>query len=210
MGLLNFIQSANKIYHRLVSQGVAKNLRPVGNSCVSGATLEGNIAGLRKLKAAGIDTIVDFRSEASSIFGQTCKTEGFDYMLFPIGHTRSGLSGKSVSIENIISDEYVEQLKKFIETVNEKNVYMGCHYGIDRTNLGLVLNYLLNPKAAPPKIVTWGDFRTKSVINRTLKKARKIIKKMTPEQRQKLGLDENYNELFQQKINSLLALNLYT
>ena len=210
MGLANFIQSANKIYHRLLSQGVIKNLRPVGNSCVSGATLEGNIKGLRQVKAAGIDTIVDFRSEASSIFEQTCKAEGIDYILFPLGHTRSGLSGKSAQIENIISDKYVEKLEKFIKAVNEKNVYMGCHYGIDRTNLGLVLNYLLNPKATAPKIITWGDFRTKSVINRTLKTARKIIKKMTPKQRQKLGLDENYNELFQQKINSLLALNLYT
>ena len=206
------IKSGSKIvstlYEKVAKIGL-KNLRSFGENCVSGATLERSSESLSKIREAGVETNIDFRSEASSSFAKQCEDLGFKYLLFPLEHTRAGLSGVKNGASGI-SDEFVVKLKDFINATNENKVYMGCNYGIDRTNLGVVLNYLLNPKATnAPKILTWGDFRTKSVINKTLKIARKMIKKMTPEQRQSLGLPENYNEDFQKKIAKLLAINLY-
>ena len=160
-----------------ISKLGAKNLRRVGINCFSGATFEGSNINLNKIKDAGIKTIIDFRSEASKDFALECKNAGIEYKLFPLGHTKA--NPLSQINENIVSEDFVKGLKEIIDTINEGNVYMGCRYGIDRTNLGLVLNYLLNPKAStPPMILTWGDFRTKSVINKTLKVARKMIKKI--------------------------------
>lgn len=199
---------AGSLYERIAKIGV-KNLRSFGENCVSGATLERCAENLKKVKQAGVETIIDFRSEASTTFGEQCKDLGLRYLLIPLEHTRAGLSGIKNGASGI-SDEFVVKLKDFINATNESKVYMGCNYGIDRTNLGIVLNYLLNPKATnAPKILTWGDFRTKSVINKTLKTARQMIKKMTPEQRQEFGLSENYNDEFQKKIAKLLAINLY-
>ena len=203
------VKLVGSLYERVAQIGL-KNLRSFGENCISGATLERSAENLNKVRQAGIDTIIDFRSEASSAFGQQCKDLGFKYLLFPLEHTRAGLSGVAKNGASGLSDEFVVKLRDFITATNGSKVYMGCNYGIDRTNLGVVLNYLLNPKAVnAPKILTWGDFRTKSVINKTLKTARKMIKKMTPEQKQMFGLGENYNENFQKKIAKLLAVNLY-
>ena len=204
-------KSATAIINCLRGAGV-KNLRFVNETCVSGATLERFPGHLKKIKDSGINTIIDFRQEASSQFAEACEKSGLRYILFPLEHTRSGLSGiSSAGQVGEISDDFVKQLKDFMDIINEGNAYMGCNFGIDRTNLGLVFNYLLNSKSQlPPKILTWGDFRTKSVINKTLKIARKIIKRMTPEQKAYLGIPENYNEIFQEKISRMLASNLYS
>ena len=46
---------------------------------------------------------------------------------------------------------------------------MGCNFGIDRTNLALTFNYLLNPKAeTPPQIISWDEFKPKNLLNRTI------------------------------------------
>lgn len=195
-----------------VEQIGAKNLRLVNETCVSGATLERNLQGLANLRKTGINTVIDFRGEAGPAFAKACEDSGLKYVFFPLEHTRTGLSGLEKAVEGCkVTDDFVKQLKNFIDTVNEGHAYMGCNFGIDRTNLGLVLNYLINPQAIhPPKILTWGDFRTKSVINKTLKIARKTIKKMTPEQKKYLGLPDNYNDIFQEKISKMLALNIYS
>lgn len=202
-------KAAGSLYERVAQLGL-KNLRSVSENCVSGATLERSAEALSNVRKAGVETIIDFRSEAGSAFGQQCEDLGFKYLLFPLEHTREGLSGVAKNGTSGLSDEFVVKLRDFINATNESKVYMGCNYGIDRTNLGIVLNYLLNPKAMnAPQILTWGDFRTKSVINKTLKTARKMIKKMSPEQRQMFGLSDNYNEEFQKKIAKLLAVNMY-
>lgn len=209
--LLKIVQNITRtedVFEGVAAIGV-KNLRRITPTCVSGETFaKKSVADLRKLKNAGIDTIVDFRSEATEEFARICEQNGIKYHLFPLDHTSGGLpehlKGKGVS------NKFVQQLKEFIDLTNKGNVYMGCQYGIDRTNLGAVLNYLINPKInIPPKILTWGDFRPKSIINKTVKVARKLVKKMTPEQRQLLGLGEDYNELFTRRINELLLHNVY-
>ena len=49
----------------------------------------------------------------------------------------------------------------------------------------------------------------KAVINKTLKTARKIIKKMTKDQRAQFDLQEDYSENFQDKIGQLIKKNSF-
>lgn len=186
-----------------------KNVRSLGNNLYSGAALDGMGSLIKNLKDEfNIKTIIDFRGlgESRSNIATDCIEKEMNYINFAVGHTRNGLSG-GVGVATV-SDEYISQLKSFINAYNEGNAYMGCQYGIDRTNLALTLNYLLNPKATAPEILTWGNFNPKSVINRTLKIARKLIKRMTPEQKAEFNLPEDYNTLFQSKVKQLLQTNM--
>lgn len=203
---MNIIMGTSLI-KELATHDVA-NLRQLGNS-IGGACLQEKPYLLPKLKEYGINTVIDFRNIGESSYRRYCEESGLKYINFPVGHTRNGLCGaNAINIKSDVNDKYIAKLKEFINAFNDENVYMGCHYGIDRTNLALTLNYLLNPKAIAPELLTWGNYRLKSVINRTLKVARKIIKNMSPEQKEQFNLTEDYNNLFQAKIRNMLKANL--
>jgi hypothetical protein len=92
--------------------------------------------------------------------------------------------------------------------VNKGQTYQGCHFGIDRTNLGLTLNYLLNPKATKaPKLLSWDNYTVGNIVNRTTKSVKKIIKKLTPEQRKMLGLPDDYERMLAERIFDLRNAN---
>lgn len=183
-----------------------RNIRILGNNLYSGARLDGKRSLIQKLKNFNIKTIIDFRGGKNSNMAADCTAENMQYINFPVGHTRNGLSGGEGIAK--VSDEYVSQLKKFMDAYNEGNAYMGCEYGLDRTNLALTLNYLLNPKATAPEILNIEGSRMKSVVNRTLKIARRLIKDMTPGQKAELNIPEDYNTQFQSKIRQLLKANM--
>lgn len=186
------------------------NLRMLEANSISGSTFEKRTAAdLLQLKDAGIKSIVDFRSEAASSFGKQCSELGFEYFNIPLEHSYNLFAGhKKGNLPEPVSDKFVEQLKKFFEISNKGNAYMGCNYGIDRTNIGLTYNYLLNMSATkPPVLQSWGDFSHTNVINRTVKLVKKTIKHLTPQQKQMLGLPENYDEILKQRIHDIRLQN---
>ena len=91
---------------------------------------------------------------------------------------------------------------------NKGNVYMGCNYGIDRTNLALTFNYLLNSKTkTPPKILSWDEYKPKNILNRTIKFTKKRIKKFTEIQKRILKLPKDLHDFIYPKINKLVHFN---
>ena len=183
------------------------NLRKLESGNLSGATFATKSPEeLLKLRQAGIKRIVDFRSEGSSDFDKLCKELGFEYLRLPLDNTRAIPGRERAGI--VVTDDFVKSIKKFFEMTDKGLTYQGCHYGIDRTNLGLTLNYLINPNAKRvPRLLTWGDFRFGNVVNRTIKTVKKIIKQLTPEQRQTLNLPKNFEEILNNRIYELRKTN---
>ena len=74
--------------------------------------------------------------------------------------------------------------------------------------MGLTLNYLMNPKARfAPKILTWPYEKKKQIANKNIKAVKKIIKHLSPEQKQRLNITENYSPVLKEKIYNLLHRN---
>lgn len=189
------------------------NFRVVTPTCASGGTFNDRpLKDLQELRKIGITTVVDFRGEAGSYIVQQCKKAKLNYIQFNLNNVLN-LSNPEYFIHKNnerteITDKFVEKLKKFFKLVNKGNVYMGCQYGIDRTNMALTLNYLLNPDCDnPPEILTWPYERKKTVANRNIKAVKKIVKRLNEEQKKQLNITENYNEFLKERIYQLLAKN---
>ena len=198
------------------SMGI-KNIRTVTPNIISGSTFEAlSTADFTSLKKIGVDTIVDFRSDGSELLKNKCRTSGIGYLKFPLDNVLTldnpkyfVKAEKSVDHKRHVTNDFINELKQYFQVMNKDNAYVGCYYGIDRTNMGLTLNYLLNPKAYPaaPEILTWPGERKKSTINKLTKIIKKILKSLTEEQRQSLGLSINDNNYTNSQILKLLRRN---
>lgn len=194
-----------------------RNLRILNDRAVSGGTFEHRpIIDLKALKISGVESIIDFRSESGEKLIEACKKEGLRYFRFPLDSVRERTSSRYFVREKgklvVIKPEFIKDLKEYFEIMNNSNCYVGCHYGIDRTNIGLLLNYFFNPKynEVPPKIKFWpGEFR-KNIINRNVKSIKKIFRSLTPEQKKELNIPDNYEECLREKISRLLRHNYKT
>lgn len=201
------VEDGVKINKQAIQELGIPRLRILENGNLSGATFATkDPAQLVKLKEAGIKRIVDFRNEASQGFEQLCKDLDIEYLRFPLDNTRNIPGRVRLGID--VTDDFVKNLKKYIDMVNKGQTYQGCHFGIDRTNLGLTLNYLLNPKATKaPKLLSWDNYTVGNIVNRTTKSVKKIIKKLTPEQRKMLGLPDDYERMLAERIFDLRNAN---
>lgn len=191
------------------------NIRIIDPSVVSGPTLEARcIQDFQRIKTSGISKIVDFRMGGSQELQKKCQEVGINYERFPLDNVLTLNNSKYffLSKENKrqVTSEFIENLKRFFETMNSsENVYVGCQYGIDRTNVGLLLDFLLNPKSVhnAPEVLTWPGDSKKSVINKLTKTIKKILKAMTPEQKRSLGINPENNDFTNQQIKLLLGKN---
>ena len=116
------------------------NFRAVSSTSVSGGTFSVRPdIDLRALKEAGFKTIVDFRGEATNDFAKKCEKYGFRYFNFNLNNViklsnpEYFIREKNKKIE--ISPKFVENLLEFFAILEEGDVYMGCQFGIDRTNM---------------------------------------------------------------------------
>ena len=207
---------------RIFNLGI-KNLRKIGNGIISGPTLEGKPQLLSQIKDAGIHTIVDFRSEATPLIEEECKNLGLKYFKFGLNNTICDRKPLRVS------SNFAQKLKEFIEIMNQGDAYIGCRFGIDRTNSGLLFNYFFNPQSSKfniPKLFPGTfekccDIDTSikkrmpkeliNTINKTIRKVQQAIDRITPEQRAELGIPENrkerFDKLFKEKIGELIKCN---
>lgn len=189
-----------------------KNLRFSGASIASGETLSPRPQqDFEKIKALGVDTIVDYRGDSTSDLAQKCSESGIQYINFPLdgvdtlnNETYFGMTSDN---KRYVKDTFINMLREYFSVMNTQNVYAGCQYGIDRTNVGLVLNFLINPEAVnnEPQILTWPDESKKSVINKLTKMAKKILRAMSSEQKKTLGLSDRNNDFTNTQIKKLLS-----
>ena len=189
------------------------NFRTVNSTSVSGGTFSvRSDIDLKSLKDAGIKTIVDFRGEATKDFANRCKDLNIKYFHFNLNNVINMTNPEYFIREDNerikISSKFIEKLQEFFELVKEGNVYMGCQFGIDRTNIALFMNYLMNSKVEnAPTVLTWPYEKKKMVANKNIKIVKKIIKRMTPEQRKQLNIPEEYHPMLQERIYKLLVKN---
>lgn len=200
----------------LIDKLKIKNLRKLDNNNISGPTFATRPdSDLISLKKAGIKRIIDFRAEAEQSFMKKCKSLNLEYFNFPLDHY--GRLKDSPYFESInenktvVSDKFVKNLNKFINMSNDGNAYMGCYYGVDRTNMGVLFDYIFsNKEKSTPKLLHWAEASKKSVVNKDLKIIRKIARRLTPEQKNILNLDDKFKENLDKKINKILITNIYS
>ena len=191
-----------------------RNLRLLNTKTVSGGTFERRpIEDLKSLKDAGIETIIDFRTEGSGEMAKKCSSTGLRYLNIPLDDVRERSNARYFirrkGKATIIKPEFITSLKQYFELMKTTNCYVGCHYGIDRTNIGLLLNYFFNTKyeSIPPRIIHWPGETQKNILNRNIKSIKKIFKAMTPEQKKELGLPDKYEDALKDKITRLVEHN---
>ncbi len=192
------------------------NLRILGDETISGGTFARRPdADLSVLKSSGIKNIVDFRSEAEASFNDKCGKLGLKYFAFPLDGVINFSNGNYFIHKSdqklVVKPNFVEKLQKYFDVVNSGSSYIGCHYGIDRTNIGVLLNYLLNPgaNAITPEIKTWPGDSKKSVLNKLLKVVNKIYKRLDETQKEQLKINNGYDSEIKTKIVKVLVKNIY-
>lgn len=155
---------------------------------------------LKYAKQSGITSIIDLRDRDASIkYSEACKELGIKYFNIPID---------SAEIE---SREIIEKLPDLFKIINEENYYIACALGLHRTDIALALNYLFNPiKHAIPEMKGHqrnGLFKSDDIMRRI----NSIYKSLTEEDLKKLGWDEHFDAVFNErkqlflKDNKLLA-----
>ena len=192
------------------------NLRRVSDTVFSGATLEGRLDYLTKIKESGITSVVDFRAGAASALKNQCDSLGLSYLQFPLDHTLSIGAKSKGNVSRVVGSDFVKKMKDFFTVMNKGNAYIGCQYGIDRTNAGLCYNYFLNAankKQVAPIILTWADSpNLKATINRLVRSIYKTAKNLTAEQKGILGINvakqDIFKDLFKTKIGEMIYRNL--
>lgn len=177
-------------------------LRRLDSKTYSGETLEGKPDTIKRLKELGFETIVDFRKGYCSCYKKDCENNGIEYFNFPLSHT------KNFANKLEVNDSFVKDLRKFFDICDSGNAYLACQWGIDRTNVGVILNYLLNPtEHLTPEVFAWGGDSAKSIINKNKKNAENILKQLTQEQKELLKIEPDCREILKRRTMKLINKN---
>lgn len=207
--------SPNNGQDKIVSFLKANNidaLRIINNNLYSGSTLENlDSEQFIKLKTLGIKIIVDLRQNGNQNYVKKCNNARIEYFKFPLDFIFN--QGKSDIFvgknRSVVNDSFIDKLKQFLCITKDGNVYMGCQQGLDRTNFAIILNYLFNFNSndKTPQILSSDIGRNRTLLNRDLDLIRKIIKKMTFEQKMRLNISGNFNEILLKRIKNLVLKN---
>ncbi len=109
---------------------ITTNRKGVRGSCL----LEKNKKYLNDLKKAGINQVIDLRETNNpAAYSELCKENGLKYVYFPINGN------------NEMTQYNKAHLADLIKAINDGNFYIACAEGINRTDITLALNYLVNP-----------------------------------------------------------------
>lgn len=116
------------------------NMQQVGNSSIyRGKTLsEHPQKAFYNLKKMGIKNIVDLVDYGKTYEEKTLKA-GMDYFVFNIFDNWWDRT-------DFESREYIDKLVKFLKKMQEGNIFIGCQYGSNDTDVALILNEFFNPK----------------------------------------------------------------
>lgn len=176
-----------------INQLHIKNIRILSPNLVSGETFS-NRSDLSELKSAGIDTMIDLRDVEDAELQKKCINSRINYLQIPLtgvvllNDKNYFYRGKDKSLH--AKKEFIEALKIMFNAINSSNCYMACQYGIDRTNIGILLNYFLNKdyNGNTPKILCWDFERLVTKTNQDIKLIKKLYKAMDDSQKAELGI----------------------
>ena len=185
--------------------------RQISENIVAGETFANkSIEDLKLLKDCGVKTVIDFR-EYDEDYKTMCEQIGLQYKSCPLIHIagpskQTLFSGKN---NQNVSEDFVKNLKLLLDLTKQGSVYMGCNYGIDRTNFGITLVYMFSDSSDiyVPTILPSDMGSAKTLLNRNLDLIRKIVKRLNPQQREYLGLSDNIDESLNLKIKKITSKN---
>ena len=189
-------------------------VRQVSNNIYAGETLATKPDSFfTKLSYSGIETIMDLRSlEKDTLeYKEKCETNGIEYVSVPLTKV---LDDKKDGIfeykKGTVRDDFVDDLATLLKYTRKGNLYLGCQYGVDRTNFALCCDYIFNYDLEhnPPVIYPTNYAKRNTIKNKNLDLIRKIIKKFTPEQREKLHLPDDFEEtILKKRIKDIVDIN---
>lgn len=193
------------------------HFRLVDSNSVRGVTLAKQPTRiLKELKNSGINTIVDLRQETSetSQYAQDCINNGLNYFNFklklnmPIFNNQfsTHMSSKEVAQFNM---QFKDNLVKFFEIMNKGRYYISCLLGLHRTDLAMCMNYLLNPREpeSPPLLSHMYIDGETNFTNKYIGAIKNLYKNLSAEDRAKMGMPENFREIFDARISKLRLMN---
>lgn len=202
------------------------NVRPIDSkrSCFRGSTLVNNSECLPTLKNCGIERIVDLIGYTR--YEHATKSSGLEYYSPLFGKGISGvwaepafqtqseflkdelkfLTFKERNDEKVIdnikktyteeSRESVDKFVEYIQFLQKGHYYIGCEFGTDRTSAYLLLNEVFNPKAEDNKELKLKDYAGNFEIDYMYE----LYKKLTPEDKEKLGWTKEFDKKVQNKL----------
>lgn len=154
---MNNIQST--ISDSLLELPIA-NIARVKDNIVRGETLwaSRNRKYLDKVKEAGIEVIIDFRTaDFTDKFSDICKIKEIAYYHFPID--------KAVQSD----EEMLEYLPTLFDLLDNRNCYISCQQGLHRTDIALSLYYMFHRPDLVPNLIGHnknGELRCDDIMRR--------------------------------------------
>lgn len=103
-----------------------------------GQTLVDKPEHLKKLKNIGVETVIDLVGYGDS-YKNKIEAEGLNYYLYSIYDNWWNCS-------ELDNPKFIDNLTKFLEKMQEGNIYIGCQHGANDTDIALLLNDFFNPK----------------------------------------------------------------
>lgn len=218
-------QQTKKIDGAIMETLPLHNVKPIlSTGCYRGSTPNSNLETIKTLKEAGVKHIVDL--QGYSRVKEACEENDMDYLHIPIQEDLSEMSAfkSKLDIERSVmqwaspfcsreqiqesknkaldawekdKNNYIEKFVKMINLLQEDNTYIGCEYGISRTNNAMLLNHLFNPKAEKTP-----NCRTK-FNNQYMNNIATFYENLTPEHKAQMGWTEEFDENFMPKLKKL-------
>lgn len=97
---------------------------------------------LDKVKEAGVDVIIDFRTaDFTDRFSEICRSKGIEYHHFPID--------KAVQSDG----EMLEYLPALFSLLDDRNCYISCQQGLHRTDIALSLYFMFHRPDLVPDLI---------------------------------------------------------
>ena len=127
-----------------------------------------------------------------SVLSEKMQEAGLEFLHFNLDGVLNFSNNEYFASDNngklVVKDVFVDKLKKYFELLNTKNIYMGCEQGIDRTNVGILLNYCFNnPKRVKSAELAYTPF-IRGDVNYMMLQLEKLYNALTDEQKTKLGI----------------------
>lgn len=212
-----FVRSTGTLNIAKMKEMEIAHFRLIDSNSVRGISLAGKKPEvLTKLKEYGINTIIDVRREGGKTtkYAKECQKNGLDYFNFKIKDNMPifippGNCKLPGDIRKVKCKEFVQQLPQFFDKMNEGRCYMHCMLGLHRTDLAVVLNYLINPNepsTVPTLSHMYRDDET-NFTNKYISAMKNLLQNIDENDKQYIGLPKNFNEVFNARVLKLRMMN---
>lgn len=180
----------NEINSELMYKLSVYNVKPIyGTNSWRGSTALKD-SDLILLKKAGIKTVIPL--SYGGVLEESCKKYDLNYLYFDSDFDmfyNDAFKWKGCT------NNFIDKFVKFIQTMQQDNVYVGCEFGTNRTDNMLMLNNFFNPYAK----------NTKTYINRlnscSVPYLQTFVQNMTQEHKNAMGWTKEFEKEVLAKIS---------